>query len=159
MIRLGSEDIDFSPKFLIILATRNPLAHFAPDLCSMTTLVNFTVTPASLEAQALSLILKAERPDVDKRRTDAAKLQGEQKVKIRELEEALLNKISAVQGAILDDDTVINTLEKIKREAADLTKEVQKTQDVMDEVRSISNTYEPLATAMAAGMHDIILHI
>jgi len=117
----------------------------------MTTLINFTVTPASLEAQALSLILKAERPDVDKRRTEAVKLQGEQKAKIRELEEALLNKISAVQGAILDDDSVINTLEKIKGEAADLTKEVQKTQDVMDEVKSISNTYEPLASAMAAG--------
>jgi dynein heavy chain 1 len=62
LIRLGSEDIDFSPKFLIFLATRNPFAVFAPDLCSRVTIINFTVTPASLESQALSAILKAERP-------------------------------------------------------------------------------------------------
>ena len=34
LIRLGSEDIDFSPKFVIILVTRNPLIKLTPDLCS-----------------------------------------------------------------------------------------------------------------------------
>lgn len=58
LIRLGTEDIDFSPKFMIFLTTRNPFAVFAPDLCSRVTIVNFTVTPASLESQALSAILK-----------------------------------------------------------------------------------------------------
>jgi dynein heavy chain 1 len=51
LIRLGTEDIDFSPKFVVILITRNPMAKFAPDLCSRVTTVNFTVTPASLESQ------------------------------------------------------------------------------------------------------------
>jgi dynein heavy chain 1 len=150
LIRLGNEDIDFSPKFMIILSTRNPLAHFAPDLCSRVTMVNFTVTPASLEAQTLSAILKSERPDVDRRRTEVLRLQGEQNVKLRELEEALLNKISAVQGAILDDDTVINTLVVIKSEAAELNREVMKTQEIMNEVRIISNIYEQLAFAMSS---------
>ena len=161
LIRLGTEDIDFSPKFLIFLTTRNPFAEFAPDLCSRVTLVNFTVTPASLESQALSAILKAERPDVDSRRTELLRLQGAQSVKLRDLEEALLNKISAVQGAILDDDTVIITLETIQAEAADLNKEVAKTLEVIEEVRAISSSYEPLAVAMAAvyfaleGLSDI----
>lgn len=150
LIRLGNEDIDFSPKFFLVLTTRNPLAHFAPDLCSRVTMINFTVTPASLESQTLSAILKAERPDVDARRTQVLRLQGEQSAKLRELEEALLNKISAVQGAILDDDSVINTLEKIKSEAAELNTEVMKTQEIMDEVRAASAFYEPLAVAMAA---------
>lgn len=52
LIRLGSEDIDYSPDFLLLLVTRNPGARFAPDLCSRVTLVNFTVTPASLQSQA-----------------------------------------------------------------------------------------------------------
>lgn len=149
LIRLGNEEIDFSPKFMIILSTRNPLAKFAPDVCSRVTMVNFTVTPASLESQALSAILKAERPDVDRRRTELLRLQSEQSARLRELEELLLNKISAVQGAILDDDTVIKTLESIKNEAADVNKEVAKTAQVMDEVKSISNAYVPLASAMA----------
>ena len=150
LIRLGNEDIDFSPKFMIFLTTRNPFARFAPDLCSRVTMVNFTVTPASLEAQTLSAILKAERPDVDSRRSEVLKQQGEQSVKLRELEEMLLNKISAVEGAILDDDSVINTLETIKAEAADLNREVMATAEIMAEVKLVSNTYEPLAIAMAA---------
>ncbi|CAN0550715.1 unnamed protein product, partial [Ectocarpus sp. 8 AP-2014] len=48
LIRLGAEDIDYSPDFLLLLVTRNPGARFAPDLCSRVTIVNFTVTPASL---------------------------------------------------------------------------------------------------------------
>lgn len=150
LIRIGNEDIDFSPKFMIILTTRNPQARFAPDLCSRVTTVNFTVTTASLEAQVLSAVLRAERPDIDNRRTELLHLQGEQSAKLRELEEKLLSTISAAQGAILDDDTVINSLETIKGEAASLNMEVAKTESVMEEVKSISNWYEPLASAIAA---------
>jgi len=150
LIRLGSEDIDFSPKFVMILMTRNPLVRLAPDLCSRVSLVNFTVTPASLESQSLTAILKSERADVDVRRSEALKLQSEQSVRIRELEDSLLDKISAVQGAILDDDTVINSLENIQREAAELNEEVTKTQTIMNEVKAISCFYEPLAASMSS---------
>ena len=71
---------------------------------------------------------------MDERRTEALKLQGQQSVRIRELEESLLDKISAVHGAILDDDSVVNTLESIQSEATELSKEQEKTQSIMDEV-------------------------
>jgi len=147
LLRLGSEEVDFSPKFLIILMTRNPAAQFTPDLCSRVTLVNFTVTPASLQAQALSNILKAERPDVDERRTEVLRLQGEQNVKLRGLEDSLLATLSSVQGNILDDDTVIKALETLKTEAKEVTSEVEKTAEVMAEVEAASARYEPLANA------------
>ena len=98
----------------------------------------------------LSAVLKVERSDVDSLRSQALRMQGEQQVKIRELEECLLEKISAVQGAILDDDSVIIALETIKAEAADVEKEVMETRKVMDDVKAISSYYEPLASAMAA---------
>ena len=150
LIRLGTEDIDFSPRFFIVLSSRNPLAQFAPDVCSRVTLINFTVTPASLESQALAAILRAERPDVETRRTQLLRLQSEQAVRLRELEELLLSKISAVQGAILDDDSVVRALEVIKTEAEEINKEAGKTQEVMAAVRSASDAYVPLAQAMAS---------
>jgi dynein heavy chain 1, cytosolic len=149
IIKLGNEEIDFSPKFIIILLTRNPLAHFSPDLCSRVTVINFTVTPASLESQVLSEVLKSERPDVDKRRSDILRLQGEQNAKLRDLQDRLLDCISAVQGAILDDDSVVNTLENIKSEAAVLNNEVGKTSEILEEVKDVSNTYLPLAIAIS----------
>lgn len=51
--------------------------EFAPDLCSRVTFVNFTVTRSSLQSQCLNQVLKAERPDVDAKRSDLLKLQGD----------------------------------------------------------------------------------
>jgi dynein heavy chain 1, cytosolic len=150
LIRLGSEDIDYSPKFVIFLVTRNPFAKFSPDLSSRVTLVNFTITPESLESQALAAILRSERPDVEARRIEVLRLQSEQSVRMRELEESLLDRISAAQGEILDDDTIINALEVIKKETTVLNKEVQNTEAVIMEVKETSKIYEPLAAAMSA---------
>lgn len=70
LIKLGDQEIDFSPSFNIFLFTRDPTSHFTPDLCSRVTFVNFTVTPASLQAQCSYELLKAERPEVHQKRLD-----------------------------------------------------------------------------------------
>lgn len=49
-----------------------------------------------------------------------------QSFQLRQLEERLLDTISAVQGTILDDDTVVQALEDLKGEAGDVAKEVGK---------------------------------
>ena len=76
LITIGDQDIDLSPSFTIFLSTRDPTVEFAPDICSRVTFVNFTVTRSSLQSQCLNQVLKAERPDVDKKRSDLLKLQG-----------------------------------------------------------------------------------
>ena len=43
--------------------------------------MNFTVTRSSLQSQCLNQVLKAERPDVDKKRSDLLKLQGNKNIK------------------------------------------------------------------------------
>ena len=120
-MRVGDQEIDFSPTFTLILTTRNATHQFPPDLCSRVTLVNFTVTPSSLESQCLTRILKSERPDVDHKRGEVLKLQGEYQVRLRELEETLLEAINAVEGNILDDDSVMSKLEMLKTEAAEVS--------------------------------------
>ena len=69
-------------------------------------------------------MLKSERPDIDAKRTMLLKLQGEFRVKIRTLEDQLLDALNEVKGNILDDDTIISKLETLKKEAADVHKEV-----------------------------------
>ncbi|KAF9983125.1 Cytoplasmic dynein 1 heavy chain 1, partial [Modicella reniformis] len=145
LIRLGNQDIDFSPSFTLFLSTRDPSVNFPPDVCSRVSFVNFTVTRGSLQSQCLSKVLKAERPDVDRRRADLIKLQGEFKVKLRHLEKSLLQALNESKGNILDDDNVIGTLEKLKREAAEVTQKVQETDGVMQDVEQTTAVYSPLA--------------
>ena len=87
---------------------------------------------------------------MQERRTATLTLQGRQTVLLRELEEKLLSELSSVKGDILDDDRVIEALERLKGEAAQVNEERQKTLEVMDEVLAITATYQPLASDCAA---------
>ncbi|KAI8321400.1 dynein heavy chain [Martensiomyces pterosporus] len=150
LIRLGSQDIDFSPAFRLYLSTRDPSAAFAPDLSSRVTFVNFTVTRASLQTQCLSQVMRHERPDVDERRRDLLRLQGEFRLRLHSLEKELLRALNASQGNILDDDSVVATLESLKTEAAEIARKVEETDGIMREVDRVTATFTPLARSCSA---------
>lgn len=88
--------------------------------------------------------MQEEKPEVEKRRRDLLKLQGEQNVKLRELEEKMLNTISAVEGSILDDDRVVTGMETLMKEGAQVEEQIAKSADVMKEVQQAISTFEPL---------------
>ena len=150
LIQLGKQEIDFSPAFKLYLSTRDPSAAFPPDICSRTTFVNFTVTRSSLQTQSLNDVLKHERPDVDERRTNLIKMQGEFNTNLRTLERKLLQALNESRGNILDDDHVIATLETLKKEAAEISKKIAETDGVMTEVDSITREYSIIAEACSA---------
>ena len=149
LVRLGAEEIDYSPKFAIILTTRDSAVRLTPDLCSRVTLVNFTITPASLQSQALSMLLRTEKPEMEGKRSALMKVRGEQNVKLRELEDRLLDKISSVQGSILDDNSVIKGMEEIKTEAKSVEDAILEGESVMLEVETSIAVFEPLAAVIS----------
>lgn len=61
-----------------------------PVLCFMSDVLFFTVT-----RQALGSLLRAERPDVEERRTQMLQLQGEQNVKVTMLQLSSLVRYGA----------------------------------------------------------------
>ncbi|KAJ3135949.1 hypothetical protein HK100_002228 [Physocladia obscura] len=150
LIRLGSQEIDFSPSFKLFLSTRDPSVNFSPDICSRVTFVNFTVTRGSLQSQCLHQVLKAERPDTDRKRTDLVKARGEFQLRLRHLEKLLLQSLNESRGNILDDDNIMATLEKLKQEAAEITKKVEDTDLILQEVEEVTVTYTPLAQSCSA---------
>ncbi|XP_072172912.1 cytoplasmic dynein 1 heavy chain 1-like [Diadema setosum] len=150
LISLGDQDIDLSPSFMIFLSTRDPTVEFPPDICSRVTFVNFTVTRSSLQSQCLNEVLKAERPDVDEKRSDLLKLQGEFHLRLRHLEKSLLQALNDAKGRILDSDSIITTLETLKKEAAEVTRKVEETDEIMAEVETVSQQYLSLAQSCSS---------
>lgn len=150
LIRLGNQDIDFSPSFTMFLSTRDPSVEFSPDICSRVTFVNFTMTRSSLQSQTLDQVLKVERPDTERKRTDLMKVQGEFRLRLRTLEKLLLQALNESTGNILDDDKVIDTLETLKTEAAEITRKVEETDIVMREVEQVTAEYLPIAQACSS---------
>lgn len=75
---------------------------------------------------------------------------GEFQLRLRQLEKSLLQALNEVKGRILDDDTIITTLENLKKEAAEVTRKVEETDIVMQEVESVSQQYLSLASACSS---------
>ncbi|VDL93852.1 unnamed protein product, partial [Schistocephalus solidus] len=119
-------------------------------LITLVTFVNFTVTHSSLQSQCLNAVLKAERPDVDNKRSDLLKMQGEFQLRLRHLEKDLLQALNEAEGNLLDDDKIITNLETLKKEAGEVAKKVEETDAIMAEVDSVSQQYVPLAQACSA---------
>jgi len=144
LIRVGDQEIDFSVSFNMFMVTRDSSCQFTPDLCSRVTFLNFTITPSSLQNQILSLILKSERPEVDKKKEDLIRAQREFKFQLRELEESLLTALNS-EGNLLENDKVMSKLEDIKKKSYDISQEVNKTEDIMRELEITTNEYLPIA--------------
>jgi dynein heavy chain 1 len=123
LIRIGDQEIDFSSTFNMFMVTRDSSCNFTPDLCSKVTFLNFTITPSSLQNQILSILLKSERPEVDKAKEEILVEQRKFQVKIRKLEEELLQALNE-GGDIIENDAVMKKLENIKTQSAEVNKKM-----------------------------------
>lgn len=103
------------------------------------------MTPSSLQSQCLNIFLKSEREEVDQKRSDLLKLQGEAKEKLRMAEDQLLDALNKTKGEILENDELIQKLESLKTEAAEIAEQVAKTDETLEEIKDVTNEYNPLA--------------
>jgi dynein heavy chain 1 len=90
-------------------------------------------------------VLKCERPDVEEKRLDLLKIQGEYQQRLRHLEKGLLQALNDVKGRILDDNSIIAKLENLKQEAGDINRKVQETDVIIKEVDMAINLYLSLS--------------
>jgi len=66
---------------------------------------------------------------------------------MNQLENALLAELNRASGAILDDDSLLSSLERLKTEAREVEAKVSQTDAVMQEVLAVSTLYNPLSVA------------
>ena len=55
-----------------------------------------------MQTQCLKQVLKAERPDIDQKKSDLLKLQGEFQLRLRHLEKNLLTCLNEAKGRTLE---------------------------------------------------------
>eukprot|EP00051_Salpingoeca_urceolata_P022681 m.374555 g.374555 ORF g.374555 m.374555 type:complete len:4634 (-) comp20005_c1_seq12:280-14181(-) len=150
LVGIADSEVDLSPEFRVILAARDASHQFPSDLCSRVTMINFTVTAASLQSQCQSQVLKSERPDKEEQRSEQLKLQGAFRLQLLQLEKSLLNSLNEAEGSILDDDKVIGELQRLKQESAMVTEKKNQTDIVMKEIDTILDEYKPVAQKCSA---------
>ena len=99
-VRVGDKMVDYNDGFRLVLATRSPSPGILPDVDSLMTTVNFSVTLSGLEGRLLGLTIQHEKPDLEQTKTTILKAEEELKIQLEAMVQKLLVDLSASQGNV-----------------------------------------------------------
>jgi dynein heavy chain len=144
-IKMGDKEVEYDPSFRLILQTRLSNPHYPPEIQAQTTLINFTVTLQGLEDQLLADVVNIERPDLERTKADLTKQQNDFKIRLLELENSLLSRLSAAEGNFLGDTALVENLEITKVTAIDIEHKVEEAKKTEKKINETRELYRPVA--------------
>lgn len=155
MIKMGDKNIQYHPDFRLIIHTISSNPHFRPELQAQTTLVNFSVTRDGLEEQLLVEVVRSERPDLEKSRSELVKQANDFKIALKSLEDDLLSHLSKAQGGFLADTSLVDSLEHTKATAIFTAQRAAEAAQTAISVNEVRELYRPVA-ARASLMYFVV---
>merc|ERR1711904_653758 len=145
VLKLGDKEINLHSNFKLFMQTKLSNPHYPPEIQAECTIINFTVTEAGLEDQLLFLVVRLERPDLARTKSELIQQQNEFKVKLAELEALLLEKLANAEGDILDDVDLILSLEDAKKTSDEVKEKVVIAQETEIKINETSENYRATA--------------
>merc|ERR1719253_1186424 len=143
LVKLGEKEIVLKDSFRLFMQTKLSNPHYPPEIQAECTIINFTVTEDGLEDQLLFLVVRLERPDLAKKKTELITQQNEFKVTLAALEALLLEKLANAEGDILDDTELILSLEDAKKTSDEVKEKAVVAQDTEAKINETSEYYRP----------------
>uniref|UniRef100_A0A8B9VLU2 Dynein axonemal heavy chain 7 n=1 Tax=Anas zonorhyncha TaxID=75864 RepID=A0A8B9VLU2_9AVES len=144
-ICLGDSTIEYAPEFRFYITTKLRNPHYLPEVSVKVTLLNFMITSEGLQDQLLGIVVARERPDLEEEK-QALILQGaENKRQLKEIEDKILEVLSASEGNILEDETAINVLSSSKVLANEISEKQAVAEDTEKKIDATRMGYRPIA--------------
>eukprot|EP00961_Rhodomonas_salina_P063758 857225-Rhodomonas_salina.13 len=137
-IRLGDATIEYNPDFRFYMTTKLPNPHYMPETAVKVTLVNFMITQDGLQDQLLGIVVAQERPDLEEEKSNLILQGAENKKKLQETEDQILEVLSA-DGNILENEQgiqVLNSAKVISTDIEEKQKIAEETEQRIDEARA-----------------------
>ncbi|KAM9123015.1 dynein axonemal heavy chain 7 [Pangshura tecta] len=144
-IRLGDSTIEYAPDFRFYITTKLRNPHYLPETSVKVTLLNFMITPEGMQDQLLGIVVARERPDLEEEK-QALILQGaENKRQLKEIEDKILEVLSASEGNILEDETAIKILSSSKVLANEISEKQAVAEETEKKIDTTRMGYRPIA--------------
>ncbi|NXX48555.1 DYH17 protein, partial [Tricholaema leucomelas] len=144
-IKIGDKEVEYHPRFRLILHTKYSNPHYKPEVQAQCTLINFLVTREGLEDQLLAAVVAKERPDLETLKANLTKSQNEFKIRLKELEDSLLARLSAATGGFLEDTVLVENLETTKRTAIEIEEKVKEAKITEEQINVARENYRAAA--------------
>jgi len=145
VIKLGDKSITYSDTFKFFMTTTLPNPHYSPETSVKVTLLNFAITPAGLEDQMLGIVVAKERPDLEEQKNDLVVQNAKMNKMLQEIEDEILYLLSASEGDILEEDTLVNKVTSSKQVSDDINEKKVIAKATEENIDTARESYRPVA--------------
>ena len=145
MIQLGDSVVPWHSDFRFYMTTklRNPTNK--PETAVEVTLLNFAITSDGLQKQLLGLVVAEERPDLAEAKNTLVVQNAAMKKQMQELESTILRMLSEASGDILEDESLINTLDASKKTSEEIKEKLAQAEVTEKDIDTTRAQYVPVA--------------
>ncbi|KAF7253558.1 Dynein heavy chain 14, axonemal [Varanus komodoensis] len=160
-IKIGDSEVEYNQTFRLYLTTRKANPHFLPAVCNTVTMINFTVTFQGLQDQLLSAVVIKEQPELEQKRCELLESISSDLVTLRELEQKSLRLLQKTNGHLLDDQDLIDNLQRTKLTSTEIFERVEASAATEAKITTLRESYLPIATrgAMLYFVVSDLVHI
>eukprot|EP01116_Phalansterium_solitarium_P024805 TRINITY_DN91_c0_g1_i4.p1 TRINITY_DN91_c0_g1~~TRINITY_DN91_c0_g1_i4.p1 ORF type:complete len:4085 (+),score=2013.94 TRINITY_DN91_c0_g1_i4:171-12425(+) len=146
MVQVGDKGVDYHEDFRLFLVTRNPLPTLPPDVVSLISVVNFSITRSGLEGQLLSVTIKTDRPELEEKKSKLLLTEEENKVQLASLEASLLKALAASEGNILENKALLDSLNETKSRSLIIAEALKESTELQLSIDKERNGFRKIAS-------------
>ena len=140
------EPYPYGEGFKLFMTTKMPNPHYPPEVCIKVTLINFTVTTTGLEEQLLGDVVVKEKPMVEAERLNIVKTMDRDQKTLKAIENQILKLLAENEvEQILDEDLLINTLEKSKVTSGEINLRMESAIEIQKDIVKTRSNYVSVA--------------
>lgn len=156
-IYIGNNEVLYDPRFKLYMTTKMPNPNYKAEVSTKVTLVNFTVKENGLEEQLLSVIIQKMEPNLETTRTDLIIKEAQNKIKLKEVDDDILDKLQNAKGSLVDDENVglIDALHTNKALEEEAKRQIDHSQAAMRKTNAARENYRQLG-AVASKLYFIV---
>eukprot|EP00435_Cladocopium_sp_Y103_P031168 s634_g7.t2 len=123
-LKVGDNVLDYNPQFMFYITTKLSNPHYTPEVSTKTTIVNFIVVLDGLTNQLLGVIVRSEDPRLEDDKNRLLFQVAKGRNRLVELENEILRLLAETKGSLLDDLSLIDTLQESKVISMQTTEQV-----------------------------------
>ncbi|KAM8834259.1 LOW QUALITY PROTEIN: dynein axonemal heavy chain 12-like [Synchiropus picturatus] len=139
-IRLGETVMEYSSSFRFYITTKLRNPHFLPEFSTKVTLLNFMLTSEGLEEQLLGTLVARERPELEERRNALILQSADNRRRLKQMEEQILETLQSSEGNILEDESAVQILASARDMSSQISQKqlaAERTEQQMAESREV----------------------
>ena len=141
--------VDYNTDFRFYITTKLSRPHYSPEICVKVAMLNFMVTLDGLEDQMLNIVVKIEEPLKEESKQRNVKEFYENKNRMKATEDLILQLLNESKGNMLEDEFLIETLNKSKIESIEINEKLKKQEYDREIFNLIRNNYREVANKVA----------